>query len=148
MGKETRCIMRPILSGVKFVYNYQNTDLQEEVTSKWNISEVLSQQQIVEDGKILITIINDNTEDRFFCTGFTQTGNKFFNLISTLKKKRLIPRGRKVKAVFLDKEFVDVRVNVESDYFSIGDRIILLIEQRTRNPIKKPTKRREKRRRN
>ena len=140
MGKEAICVMRPVSKKVLPVYNFQSADIQQEATNKWDLCETMSQCSIVEDGGVLITVVSQSMEDRFLCTGFTQTGNKFSNLTSALKKKGLISSNGKVKTVLLDKGYVNLKVNVKRDVFSIGDRIILVVEERIKRPIKKISK--------
>eukprot|EP00826_Nyctotherus_ovalis_P064301 TRINITY_DN9428_c0_g1_i9.p1 TRINITY_DN9428_c0_g1~~TRINITY_DN9428_c0_g1_i9.p1 ORF type:complete len:150 (-),score=15.50 TRINITY_DN9428_c0_g1_i9:243-692(-) len=145
MGKEILGATRPTTTIQRLPQTSHTPDVTQELVHQWDPQNLVSEEQVVEDAGVYITLLNETFEDRFFCTGFSCGGNRFSRLIGLLKKKRLIPASMKVKTVLVSQGFVYSKANIRKDSFFAGDRIVLILANRPRKSLKKAKKTNKKR---
>ena len=144
MGKEIAGIER-VSHKQRFIPRpLHSVNLKTELNTQWNPSSSLLTPKIVENGRILITIVFGHLANTVLCSGFAKYGNDYNKLVKMLRRLGYIPIGCKVQKLMIDKGFVNMKVDVRKDTFSAGERIIVVINNKRKIGIDKTLKRRSR----
>eukprot|EP00826_Nyctotherus_ovalis_P063842 TRINITY_DN9361_c0_g4_i6.p1 TRINITY_DN9361_c0_g4~~TRINITY_DN9361_c0_g4_i6.p1 ORF type:complete len:162 (+),score=28.46 TRINITY_DN9361_c0_g4_i6:115-600(+) len=144
MGKEMKGVI--LHSHRKpFIFRGIHTiDIKREANEQWNPCKSMIKPKIKENGKVLVSIISGCTESRVLCEGLARQGNSYSRLLRILRTRGYIPPGRRVTKVFIDKGFVNLRVESRKDCFGNGEKIILVLGGRGRSVVRKVMKAKDK----
>ena len=140
MGKEIKGVIQ-CSSRKSFVSHGMNTiDFKREIDTQWNPCQPPNIPIIKENGKVVVSIISGYAEKKVICGGLALYGNSYCKLLKMLRKKGYIHSGKRVQRIFIDKGFVNVRVESRNDYFSAGEKIILILNRGLKKSIRKVNK--------
>ncbi len=137
MGKEIAGAVRSMRKRPLHHPNTGHVDAQKELALQWDSTNSLSQSRVVENAGVLVTVLAAGKEKRVLCTGFSRRGNRYHTLIRVLRRHGVIPTGARVKALWVDKGFVNVRADPKKECFLAGDRLIVVVEAKARPVIRK-----------
>lgn len=112
-------------------------DIKREIDEQWNPSKSMTKPKIKENGKVLVSISSGSTESRVLCEGLAREGNSYGRLLRVLRTRGYIPAGRRVTAVLVDKGFANFRVQARKDSFGSGEKIVVALGGRGRNPVRR-----------
>ena len=137
MGKQMLNANRHIYKKPVTYRASQIINIKREFSIHWSQSESISFIKMMENGRVLITIVSGYSEHRIMCSGFSLVGNKYHRLIKMLRKKGYINKEKKVDKILVDKGFMNIRVDQRKDQFLSGDKIVIMVSNKGPSCIRK-----------